>query len=153
MKKTLREKVLTKIAVGADDECWPWIGGYKSFGYGYLRVQDFSEKGWYDIPAHRAAYMIFHGEVPLGLYVLHSCDNRGCCNPKHLRVGTIQENSRDMMNRGRGNIVPRLNIEQVREIRRKRLLGVSLNELAKEYGVSISTISGIAHHYCWKNID
>ena len=33
---------------------------------------------------------------------MYSCDNRRCCNPKHLSVGTNRENALDMMRKGRG---------------------------------------------------
>jgi len=50
--------------------------------------------------AHRVAFTFHHGREPQK-YVLHSCDNPGCCNPAHLREGTQLENMRDMNERGR----------------------------------------------------
>ncbi len=154
--KTFRERVLTKIAVGEEGQCWPWVGAYKSYGYGYLRIGDSKggkkEGVWKDIPAHRAAYMVFHGDIPADMFVLHSCDNRGCCNPAHLRLGTLQENSRDMVFRRRGNMIPKLNEDQIREIRKKRSEGKEVHELAEEYGVAKSTIYGVVACYRWKTI-
>jgi hypothetical protein len=33
--------------------------------------------------------------------VLHTCDTRGCINIEHLFLGTAQDNTTDMVNKGR----------------------------------------------------
>jgi hypothetical protein len=55
--------------------------------------------------AHRISWMIVHGSVPDGLFVLHKCDNRLCCNTDHLFLGTHQDNMDDMKRKGRSKLI------------------------------------------------
>ena len=79
-----------------NERCIEWRGGKTSAGYGQIW-----ERGKFRQYAHRWAYEKFYGPIPKGLYVLHSCDNPPCINPKHLRAGTHAENVADMVSRGR----------------------------------------------------
>jgi hypothetical protein len=85
-----------------------------------------------------------HGvSLDSGQLILHSCDNGdwpiGCCNPSHLRVGTSQENTNDMMTRQRHGLPHMV----VRNIRRLLSEGRSQSEVAELYGVSRETVSAI----------
>jgi hypothetical protein len=51
--------------------------------------------------AKRGVFLCDCGEQPLDNCVLHSCDNPACVNPKHLSLGTYQDNTQDMMAKGR----------------------------------------------------
>lgn len=64
-------------------------------GYGQTRYEG---KLW---GTHRLAYVLTHGDIPKGLQVMHSCDNRSCCNPAHLSVGTNLDNVNDMIVKNR----------------------------------------------------
>lgn len=51
--------------------------------------------------AHRFIYETLVGEIPEGMLVRHTCDNRVCINPDHLIIGTAADNSQDMVSRNR----------------------------------------------------
>ena len=46
------------------------------------------------IGAHVLAFEVFHGAVPAGYEVDHTCRNTLCCNPEHLEAVTPAENNR-----------------------------------------------------------
>lgn len=73
-----------------EDKCWPWTG-QTSGGYGICGREG----------AHRIAYRFEHGNIPKGMLVRHSCDNPICVNPAHLLMGTVQDNTNDMLERQR----------------------------------------------------
>lgn len=90
-------RVLGKTVIPDDEEheCWEWQGSRTYDGYGHVSV------GGKLFLAHRVLYVVYKGEIPSGLVLLHSCDNRKCVSPHHLRVGTQAENLQDMHNKGR----------------------------------------------------
>ena len=79
-----------KVEVKRNEECWPWLAYTGHNGYG----QFFLETGW-PWGAHRVAYLLVVGD-PKGMCVCHSCDNKICCNPSHLWIGTYADNNKDM---------------------------------------------------------
>ena len=84
-----------------NDACWLWTA---STTHGYGQIATFQNGKRKIIQAHRIAWAIFNrADIPFGMFVCHHCDNPTCVNPTHLFIGTAQDNTDDMMRKGRGN--------------------------------------------------
>lgn len=91
---TIEERFWSKVNITDLLSCWEWTG-FKNKGYGQLEFRGKTQR------AHRVVWMLIYGEIPDGLCVLHHCDNPSCCNPAHLFLGTMLDNNRDMIKKGR----------------------------------------------------
>jgi len=89
---------------GGAAACWPWLGETNQKGYGRITM---NKTPRVRLLAHRVAWEIANGPVPSGLWVLHHCDHPGCCNPRHLWLGTNRDNVLDMWRKGRAPMPPR----------------------------------------------
>lgn len=67
-------------------ECWIWMGGRKSNGYGTFadKATGGAHRRWVTKGAHRWAWEYFNGPIPDGLHIDHLCRNRACVNPGHM---------------------------------------------------------------------
>ncbi len=157
---TFEERLWSWIDQRGPDECWPWLMQSKIAGYGTITVGPKSGK----ILAHRAAWESKNGPIPEGeghhgTVVMHTCDNRLCCNPAHLRLGTQADNVRDMREKKRNVDLPpqrgtehpraKINPEIVRAIRDRRN---TVKQLKEMYGVTKSTVDNVRQGRCWAHV-
>lgn len=107
---------------------------------------------------HRYIYEECFGYVDKGLFILHSCDNRRCINPEHLRVGTHLENMKDMTARGRqckGSDSPHAKLTEVDIVEIRSLIEKkkSDTEIARKFNVSRTTIGYIRRGKTWTHVN
>jgi hypothetical protein len=127
--------------------CWNWTGYINENGYGGLSINN---KGHL---AHRYSYRYYKGDLN-GLFVCHKCDNRKCCNPDHLFLGTLKDNMVDMMEKDRGskkNI--KLTRRDVKEVRELIATGeCSIAQIALKFKVGETTIRRVRDRQCWNHV-
>ena len=75
--------------------CWEWNGAFRNDGYGTIKING-RQQG-----AHRYSYELYVEQIPDKMLVLHTCDNRSCVNPKHLFLGSSEDNAQDALSKGR----------------------------------------------------
>ncbi len=152
-----------------ENGCWEWKKGKNHSGYGIFKnLDDRNQKSGNKmrvILAHRASYIIHKGEIPEGKFVCHSCDNRACCNPDHLWVGTPKQNAVDALKKGRlsvenltfrltkGGKSPSSKLENhIPSIRERIEKNERIAEIAESYGVTAQAIYSIKNRKTWGDI-
>jgi hypothetical protein len=134
---------------GGPDACWSFKGA--AWGGQAREKRPYFMAAKRRQIAYRWIYELVHGvTLTPDQIILHSCDNGGypigCGNPVHLRLGTIQENSDDMMQRERHGL-PRSVVKAIRTLLDK---GRVQHEIADLYGISRECVSSIATQRVYK---
>jgi len=119
--------------------CWSWSGPTNGpsksnpWAFKYAKLFVVSKL----VFAHRFSWMIHNTfqEIPKGKIVMHTCDNPKCTNPKHLKLGTLSENTLDSVKKGRWN--------KSRPIKKVSYNGVvyeSAADAAKQLNMNVSSV-------------
>lgn len=148
--------------------CWIWAASLNvRNGYGQFHLRGRTLK------PHRIAFEMVVGPIPSGLHCLHHCDNPRCLRPDHLHLGTDADNAndrlahgrtlrgaesisathRECMSRGQDHWRTSLTDDQVHAIRlRYESGGITMQKLADQYGVGLTTISNLINRRTWAHI-
>lgn len=138
-------RVFSQCVPNYETECMVWAGNWVSHnGYGRMT---FKRK---KLLTHRAVYMARKGEIPDGRQVMHSCDNRRCCNPTHLSLGTGQDNTNDRKAKDRLGF--KLNNAKALEIINLVRAGKKQSEVARMRGIAQSMVSRIVAGKKWAHV-
>lgn len=145
-KKEIRDKIRIEkfwnnVDVCGENDCWEWKAACNNItGYGHTSLGS----------SHRMAYKLKHGEIPAGMWILHSCDNPKCCNPAHLRAGTPQDNVDDREKRSNKEKHNKSNLyykERNKEIYNSYCNGISIEFIANKYNLSKVQVYIIVRKY------
>ena len=146
--KSLVPRFWDHVRIGGDG-CWEWCARFDSHGYGKFGR----------LLAHRVAWRCVRGPLAAGVFVCHRCDNRRCVRPSHLFLGTIAENTADMVAKGRQAKGERINTAKlsavdVAEIRRLyRMTALSQREIAERFGIGQPHVSTLVLGRSWRHLE
>lgn len=151
-KRTARngdhERWIKNAAASDASDCILWPFGKNASGYGHTRHND-RQTG-----PHRVVCELRHGAPPFPwAEAAHSCNNRACCNPNHLRWATSLSNHDDKRAAGtisRGEALPQTVLTRSQVIQIDAQLSTRRKtHIARDFGVSIGTIINIANGQTW----
>lgn len=140
------------MAGGDEEACWLWQQAPGATSYDMKTGQQSMKskpRPYFTVQgrkymATRLVYELVHGvELKHTEFILHQCDNSLCCNPKHMRVGSHEENMAEMVERDRHGLPH----ETVRRIRTALATGkLTHQEIADLMGTSRATVGRIARN-------
>jgi hypothetical protein len=88
LNRPIAERFWGHVDIRSARECWQWLSSTTRKGYGQFQTAARANDG-----AHRVAYELEHGPIPLSYQVHHTCHNKLCCNPRHLEAISAREHT------------------------------------------------------------
>lgn len=144
------ERFMKFVSPEPNSGCWLWMGAENGKKYGVF---------WFEQKlslAHRTSYSMFCEKIDDGICVLHKCDNGLCVNPDHLFLGTLKDNSIDMVRKGR-NFSPQNSGEKNgnSSLTEKDAAKIAMDTrpqraIAKDFGVSQFCVWSIKSGRTWR---
>ena len=134
-----RNRFIAGVLGSDTDDCIDWpFAVRESSGYGAHSGK--RDGARFSADSHRHVCTLAHGEPAKGMQAAHSCDNRLCCNPRHLSWKTAKANMEEASERNRmvggGRYRQRIFAADVARIVQSSL---SVPQLAREYGMAPAT--------------
>jgi predicted DNA-binding protein (UPF0251 family) len=145
-------RILEKCVLSAEPnkhtntKCLLWTGCI-SDGYGVISI------GPHHYRTHHIAWMFKTGRtfIPEGMVVRHLCGSYLCSNESHVEIGTPYDNTMDQLRMGvHGHAI--LTEADVKEVWRLYDEGLTLTDIAKQFGVIRQTVSAIVNGLTWKHV-
>lgn len=102
------------------------------------------------IQTHRVSWLLYRGDIPDGVRVLHTCDVRDCVNPDHLFLGSAFDNIRDMYQKKRMGLNVKISFEIAQEIRALYEQGKSFKDIGLLFNLSGTHAGRIVKGQNWR---
>ena len=135
------------------NECLEWPFSTASW---YASISTCGGSKW--SKAHREMCIAAHGPAPFdGAMALHSCDNKRCVNPRHLKWGDTAQNMKEAIERGlilAGERAAQAKLTEldVLSARQDRRRGMTYEAVAEKYGVTRGAIWHAINGTQWKHL-
>lgn len=142
----------------SNDGCWLWTAYIGTWGYGRFMLNGKAEK------AHRVAWSLVYGPIPIGQLILHRCDTPACVRPEHLFLGSNKDNYDDMEAKGRKGVGvhfsngeehcnARLTDSSVGHLREMYAGGdYTYEQLSAIFGIHPSTVASAIRRITWRHV-
>lgn len=152
MRTSQNPETFKRLVALETDDCVIWPHGTDGKGYGKLKHNGRL------VGTHRLACLQRNGPPPSPEHqAAHSCRNRNCMNYRHLRWATSYENSEDRWIDGTNTVgedtcSAKLTNEAVAHIRSPENRNVRSGVFARQYGVTVNTISNARYGRTWRHV-
>ncbi len=164
IKIAVDDRFWSKVEKGNESkDCWNWVAAKDTQGYGRFYTNSYKDSSGIKRKkfeqAHRYSFKIEYGDIPVGLFICHKCDNPNCVRPTHLFAGTPKDNSIDALSKGRLNssFKPgKMSFKDVHNLRIPQHIVDSIKieynkdttthmDLSKKYRISARSVSDIVN--------